>query len=227
MARIGRRARLVGVGRLQGRALRADRCGRAGSSRISTRCSTRKERAPVLRAGHRGAGGRSERPSVNDGVRAPGHRLEGGCEVGVAGEAGHVRAGAHAGPAHHQRNVDVGLVARSACLPACGADRGGSRCPTRTRCRCCRAVRSRAACARDGRRRGRRPAASGSGLRYRRSMAVRLERAERREIAHEGGHAARRRPGRSSACAARARAGTTRRRAGAGTAGWCGAYTER
>ena len=114
MSRISRcrsrsRDRFVGVGRLEGRVLRRG-AGRLAHARLD----------PVLDQ-VRGAPGRRVRPAQERHERPPvgerrcpraGHRLERGCEVGVAGQLGHVRARPHARPANQQGDVDVGLVRR-------------------------------------------------------------------------------------------------------------------
>ena len=96
-----------------------------------------------------------------------------------------MRTHAHAGPAHDERHVDVGLVRRLLARGHAVLTEVEPVVWTRTRCRCRRAAPSPATCARGGRRRGRGPGASGSACgRARRWRASR--RVELREVAHVG-----------------------------------------
>ena len=152
---------LVGVGRFERRALRGGVTRAGWVMPVSFRCSSRYEVRQCAGRSPRSSGS-SDRPSVNDGAAHPGHGLERRGEIGVAGELRDVRAGAHAGTAHEQRHVDVGLVrrllpGRHAVLAEVEAVVGREH-DVRVR----RAASSRAACAPGARRRGRRPAATGS-----------------------------------------------------------------
>ena len=102
----------------RGRAARAGAILRRGAGRLAhaglDRGARRGRRcANVTGAPARRSGTSNERPSVNDGARRARHRLERGCEVGVAGRVGRrARPAAMPGPADQQRHVDVGVVRR-------------------------------------------------------------------------------------------------------------------
>ena len=79
----------------------------ASGARRGRRCAS-----GARRARRREPAPSNERPSVNDGARHPGHRLERRREVDVAGELRDVRPGGDARAADQQRHVDVGVVRR-------------------------------------------------------------------------------------------------------------------
>ena len=225
MARSAVGSGLVGVGRFEGRAL-ASALPRAGwVMPVSMRCSTQVRRSRQCAGRSPCSRGSSDRPSVNDGDARAGHRLEGGREVGVAGEARDVRARAHAGSAHDERHVDVGLVrrllaGRHAVLtevePVVGREHDVRVVELLRRPQRVHETRH----------------ATVDGLQGADPPAVEHVDGVRLDRTRTAGGRARtpvngsRRPGRSSASAARRACGNRRRSCGAGVAGWCGAYTD-
>ena len=209
--------RLVGVGRLQGRVLgrvRARRLGHPGSrsgARPGTTWRQCAGRAPC-------SSGTSERPSVNDGVRAPAMASNVGARSVLPASRVTCAPARTPGPRTSSGHVDVGLVRgllarRHAVLTEVEAvvrrehDVGVVELPGHPE-----RVHEPGDAAVDGLQRP-------DPLAVQRVDRRGLERAELRQVAHEARHAGSRRPGRSSACAARAPAGTCRRPRGAGRRG--------